>query len=185
MREEIRVTGFGGQGIILSGFIIGKAATVYDNNFATMVQAYGPEARGSACSAQVVVSDEKVLYPYLRKQKILVVLSQEGYDNFINTTIPEGTVLIDKDLVEYEKEPKVKTFLSMPATVKAEELGRRMVANIVMLGFFAGVTKVISRDAMIQAVKTTVPKGTEELNMKALQIGFDHADSAEKAGIKK
>lgn len=181
MREEIRVTGFGGQGIILAGFVIGKAATVFDGKFATLIQSYGPEARGSACAAQVVVSDEKILYPYLRSQKTLLVLSQEGYDTFVAKTTPEGTVLIDEDLVEFDKPPKVKTFLKMPVTRTAEELGRAMVANIVMLGFFAGATDIVSPDAMREAVKSTVPKGTEQLNLMAFEKGFEHARNGQKA----
>jgi 2-oxoglutarate ferredoxin oxidoreductase subunit gamma len=175
MRKEIRVTGFGGQGIILTGFVMGKAATVFDGQFATLIQSYGPEARGSACAAQVVVSDEKILYPYLKKQEILLALSQEGYDTFVDRTDPDGVVLYDTDLVEVTKTPKVKIFLDVPATVMAEEMGRRMVANIVMLGFFTGVTGVVSVEAMQEAVRSTVPKGTEELNLKALDMGLQHA----------
>jgi 2-oxoglutarate ferredoxin oxidoreductase subunit gamma len=183
MREEIRVTGFGGQGIIMAGFVIGKAATVFDGKFGTLVQSYGPEARGSACAAQVVVSDKKILYPYVRKQKTLLALSQEGYDTWAGKTIPEGTVLADEDLCEYEKEPDVKVFRTVPATRMAEELGRRMVTNIVMLGFFSGCCgDIVGADAMREAVKSTVPRGTEELNMKAFEMGFDYAQSKQPAG---
>ncbi len=182
MREEIRVTGFGGQGIILSGFIIGKAATVFDGKFATLMQSYGPEARGSACAAQVVVSDKKILYPYIRNQKTLLVLSQEGFDIFAHKTIPEGTVLCDADLVEYDKEPKVKTFRVVPATRTAEEMGRRMVTNIVMLGFFSGSTNIVGVDAMRKAVESTVPKGTEMPNLKAFDTGYAYVVSKQPAG---
>jgi len=180
MREEIRVTGFGGQGIILAGFIIGKAATVYDGKFATLIQSYGPEARGSACAAQVVVSDAKILYPYIRSQKTLLVLSQEGYDTFVDKTVSEGTVLVDEDLVEYDKAPKVQLFRTIPSTRIAEDMGRRMVTNIVMLGFFTGVTKIISADAMRQAIRSTVPRGTEELNLMAFDKGFEHSKEKKK-----
>jgi 2-oxoglutarate ferredoxin oxidoreductase subunit gamma len=180
MRKEIRVTGFGGQGIILAGFVMGKAATVFDHKFATLIQSYGPEARGSACAAQVVVSDEKILYPYLRKQEILLALSQEGYDTHVDKTEPDGVVLYDADLVEFDKPPKVKTFLEVPATVMAEQMGRRMVTNIVMLGFFTGVTGVVSVEAMKEAVRSTVPRGTEELNLRALEMGLEHARSKQK-----
>jgi len=182
MREEIRVTGFGGQGIILAGFIIGKAATVYDGKFATLMQSYGPEARGSACAAQVVVSDKKILYPYLKEQNILLVLSQEGYDLHIGKTKPDGIALVDKDLVEFDREPNIKVFRRMPATKTAEDLGRRMVANIVMLGFFTGATNVISFDAMKEAVKSTVPKGTEDLNIHALELGYEYSKKKESTG---
>ena len=182
MREEIRVTGFGGQGVILSGFIIGKAATVFDGKFATLVQSYGPEARGSACAAQVVVSDDKILYPYIRNQRILVALSQEGYDKFVERTTPDGIVLCDEDLVEYKAEPKVKLFRTVPATRFAEDMGRRVVTNIVMLGFFTGMVDLINPEAMRKAVETTVPKGTEELNLKAFDTGFEYARAGTPAG---
>jgi 2-oxoglutarate ferredoxin oxidoreductase subunit gamma len=181
MREEIRVTGFGGQGIIMAGFVIGKAATVFDGKFATLIQSYGPEARGSACAAQVVVSDKKILYPYLRSQKTLLALSQEGYDVHHGNTSKDGTILVDSALVEFDKKPDVKVFRTIPSTSIAEEMGRRMVTNIVMLGFFTGVTKIVSVDAMREAIRTTVPKGTEELNIMAFEKGFAHSQEKQKA----
>ncbi|MFC2172751.1 2-oxoacid:acceptor oxidoreductase family protein [Acidobacteriota bacterium] len=171
---EIRITGFGGQGIILAGVITGKGASVFNGKFATLIESYGPEARGSACNAQVIISDERILYPYLRKQDILLALSQEGYDTYIGQTSPEGVVLHDTDLVEIAGEPGVKVIQDIPSTRIADEMGRRMVANIVMLGFFTAITGVISKNAMLKAVKVTVPRGTESLNAKAFLAGFDY-----------
>ena len=181
MRAEIRITGFGGQGVILSGFVLGKAATVFDGKYATLVQSYGPEARGSACAAQVVVSDEDILYPYIKEQRILVALSQEGYDIYIGKNHPEGIVIVDSDLVEFDEPPTASRFLTMPFTRTAEEMGRRMVANIVMLGYITANLDLVSPDAMRKAVESTVPKGTEQLNLMAFTKGFEYSESGREA----
>jgi len=182
MRKELRITGFGGQGIILAGYIVGKAAAVYDGKHSTMVQAYGPEARGSACSSQVIVDDNPIQYPYLRKMEILLALSQEGYDKFAPHVEKNGMVLYDEDLVEFDTPPDVKVLKAVPATRIAEELGRVMVANIVMLGFFTAQTGIISAEAMKKAVVSSVPKGTGELNTNAFERGFQHQPAEPKVG---
>ena len=182
MRREIRITGFGGQGVILAGYILGKAAAVYDRKLATMVQSYGPEARGSACAAQVIVSDGMIHDPYVRRQEILAALSQEGYDNFTSQLIEGGILLYDEDLVEAGQLPAAAGFCaSVPATRTAEKMGRRMAANIVMLGFLAGCTQIVSADAMKEAVHSSVPTGTETFNLSALDRGFAFAEEALKA----
>ncbi len=183
MRSEIRITGFGGQGIILAGYIVGKGAAVYSGMHATMTQAYGPEARGSACSSQIIVSDTPVQYPYLRDQQVLCALSQEGYDKFAPLSNKEGILLYDQDLVEFGEPPKVKVFKGVPATRIAEELGRVMVANIVMLGFFTAQTGVVDKEAMLKAVVSSVPKGTGELNTNAFERGFAHEAAEVAAGV--
>jgi 2-oxoglutarate ferredoxin oxidoreductase subunit gamma len=173
-RTEIRLTGFGGQGIILSGYIIGKAAAIHDKKQATFTQSYGPESRGGACSAQVIISDEPVSYPHLINPSILVVMSQEAYNKYAPTLRDGVLLIVDQDLVEMGDLPGDVKLLSVPATCLAEELGRKIVANIVMLGFFAAVTDVISVEAMREAVRTSVPKGTEELNLRAFEKGYEY-----------
>jgi 2-oxoglutarate ferredoxin oxidoreductase subunit gamma len=182
MRTEMRITGFGGQGIILAGYIVGKAAAVYDGKHATMVQAYGPEARGSACSSQVIVDDQPIRYPYLREMKILCALSQEGFDKFAPQLGKDGILLYDEDLVEFDTAPDVKVLKSVPATRIAEELGRVMVANITMLGFFTAQTGIVSPEAMKKSVISAVPKGTGELNTNAFERGFQHQPAEIKLG---
>jgi 2-oxoglutarate ferredoxin oxidoreductase subunit gamma len=173
-RKEIRLTGFGGQGIILSGYIIGKAAAIHDKKQATFTQSYGPESRGGACSAQVIISDEPINYPHLIDPAILVVMSQEAYNEYASTLRDRALLIVDEALVETgEVDGNVK-LLSVPATRLAEELGRKIVANIVMLGFFASVTDVVSVEAMREAVRTSVPKGTEEFNLKAFEKGYEY-----------
>jgi len=182
MRTELRITGFGGQGIILAGYIVGKAAAVYDGKHATMVQAYGPEARGSACSSQVIVDDNPIQYPYLRHMEILLALSQEGFDKFTPQLDKNGILLYDEDLVEFDTVPEVRVFKGVPATRIAEDLGRVMVANITMLGFFTGQTNIISAEAMKKSILSAVPKGTGELNTSAFERGFQHQPAEVKLG---
>ena len=171
-KQEIIITGFGGQGIVLAGRILGEAVVLGDHRQSTLVQSYGPEARGGACSAEVVISDSTIHYPYVRHPDILVCMSQSGFDKFIGILNPEGTLLIDQDLVK----PKdiERTFFGIPSTRMAEELGRVMMANIIMLGFFSSITKAVSVDAARNAVLNSVPKGTEEMNTTAFNKGFDY-----------
>ena len=169
--KEIIITGFGGQGIVLAGRILGQAAALGDRMESTLIQAYGPEARGGACSAQVIISEEVIHYPYVRHPDILICMSQSGFDKFIDVIKPEGILIIDQDLVRQRIE---RDFFSIPSTRMAEELGRKMMANIIMLGFFASVTGAVTLEAARDAVKTSVPKGTEEMNITAFNKGYDY-----------
>ncbi|MDZ7261340.1 MAG: 2-oxoacid:acceptor oxidoreductase family protein [candidate division KSB1 bacterium] len=173
-KTEIRITGFGGQGVIKSGYIIGKAAAIYDKRNATLNQSFGPEARGSACSAQVIVSDEKILYPYIRVPNIMIAMSQEGYTKYEPELDKQGILLIDEDLVKPDRpRDKIKLY-AIPATRIAEQLGRKIVQNIVMLGFFTAITKVVKPESMREAVKTSVPERTIELNLRAFDSGYEY-----------
>jgi 2-oxoglutarate ferredoxin oxidoreductase subunit gamma len=181
-RTEIRVGGLGGQGVILCGSIIGKAAAIYNNQHATLIQAFGPEARGSACSAQVTVADEAIGYPYVRRPDILVLLSQDAFTQFAPQLKPDGLVLYESELIKVEgKLPPTAKALGIPATRFAEELGRRLVLNIVMAGFFTGATNLLTIDAVEKAVLDSVPKGTESLNVKALMKGYEFGRNLVKA----
>lgn len=171
---EIRFAGYGGQGIIRSGIIVGKAASIYDNKFGTMSQSFGPEARGGACSSQLVVADSKVLYPYITVSDILVAMSQEGYEKFEPELSENGVLLMDEDLVKPKPQRgQVKVF-AIPATRFAEQLGRKIVANVVMLGFFTAVTDVVSYEAMKKTIPSTVPEKAVDLNLKAFDMGYEY-----------
>ncbi len=171
---EIRIAGFGGQGIILAGYIIGKAAAIYDNRYSTLIQSFGPEARGSSCSAQVIISDSQILYPYLIQPDVSVLLSRDAYEKFANELVDGGTMLIEKDLVQPKHNLKKISIYAIPATRLAEEMGRRIVTNIIMVGFFSAITGIISYEATRKAVETSVPRGTEEINLKAFETGFQY-----------
>lgn len=179
---EIRIAGFGGQGVILSAVVLGKAASIYENGFATMTQNFGPEARGGACSAQLVVSDAPVLYPYVTQPDIMVILSQEAYNRFAPELKPRGLLIVEEDLVRVANlkgDPKV---YAIPATRFAEELGKRMVLNSVMVGFFTAVTKLLSDNAVRKAVADSVPPAFRELNLRAFEKGFEYGVSILSAG---
>ena len=171
---EIRLAGFGGQGVILSAIIIGKAASVYEGGFATMTQSFGPEARGGACSAQCILSDAPILYPYVTQPDVLVVMSQEAYSKFTPELKQNGILIVEEDLVSIgDLKPGVKVY-SVPATRLAEELGKRMVLNIVMVGFFAAVTSLVDADALRKAIADSVPAHFADLNLKAFDKGFEY-----------
>ncbi len=170
MRVEIKFGGFGGQGIILMGNITARAAAIYDGKNAVFTPSYGPEARGGAASSNVVISEEEIDYPYVTQPDVLVVMSQGAYEKFAPSLKDDGLLIIDEDLVKlHNGEGKVA---KIPATRIAEELGKRIVANIVMLGFFAGVTKLVSYDAIKKAVLESVPAKFKELNEDALERGY-------------
>ncbi len=176
-RTEVKIGGFGGQGVILSGLVLGKAAALFSNKNATMIQSFGPEARGSACSSQVVVADEQILYPYVRKPQILVVMSQEAYVKFIPELDTQGILLYEEELVHIDDRVGHRPCYGVPATRIAEELGNRIVVNMVMLGFLTAVTGLLSEDAVREAVRSSVPRGTEELNLMAFSRGLDYGRS--------
>ena len=172
---EIRIAGFGGQGVILAGMVIGKAATLYDHKYVTLTQSFGPEARGSACSVQLIVSPEPVLYPYITRPDILVVMSQEACTRFCSEVKTGGLMLYEQDLITLTKKcaPDVKTF-GIPATRLAEELGRKLVLNMVMVGFVTALSGLVTPDAARRAVEASVPKGTEKLNLSAFEKGHEY-----------
>jgi 2-oxoglutarate ferredoxin oxidoreductase subunit gamma len=172
--SEIRFSGFGGQGIIRCGLIAGKALSLFGNKQATMTQSFGPEARGSACSSQLVVSDDRVLYPYISTPEILVSMSQEAYEIYEPELRDDGILLLDKDLVK-PKPPreKIKSY-AVPSTRFAEELGNRIIANLVMLGFFTAITRIVSPEAMKKALPGLVPGRFLELNKKAFDKGYEY-----------
>ena len=171
-KKEIIITGFGGQGIIMAGRILGRSAALGDRKESVFTQSYGPESRGGACSAQVIISEEPIRYPYVRHLDILICMSQTGYETFVGQMTQETILLIEQDLVR----PNLTecNLFSIPASRMAEELGRKMMANIIMLGFCIAITKVVSLNAALDSVAASVPKGTEEVNTMAFKKGFDY-----------
>ena len=175
---EMRIAGFGGQGVILSAIVIGKAASIHQGAFATMTQNFGPEARGGACSAQLILSDSPILYPYVTQPDIMVVMSQEAYGKFVSELKDGGMLIVEQDLVRVTDLPRQTRVYSVPATRLAEELGKRMVLNIVMVGFFTAVTKMLEPDAVRKAIADSVPAHFRELNIKAFDKGFEYGTTA-------
>jgi 2-oxoglutarate ferredoxin oxidoreductase subunit gamma len=172
---EIRVAGFGGQGVIMCAIVIGRAASIVENGYATMTQNFGPEARGGACSAQLVLSPTPVLYPYVVKPDLMVLMSQEAYVKFAKDIKPGGTIIIERDLVRVQElpVPDVKVF-AIPATRIAEDLGKRMVQNVVMTGFFGAISGLLKRESLRKAIEDSVPAAFAELNRKAFDAGYEY-----------
>jgi len=171
---NVKIGGFGGQGIVLAGYIMGKAASIHDKMNATLTQSYGPESRGSSCSAQLILGQEDIDYPKVNHADILMVMSQEAYDKFTPELSKGGILLYDEDLAKPTNNfGKTVRVYSIPATRYAEELGKKIVANIIMLGFFSAITELIRAEAIEKAIQTSTPKGFEELNIKAFRRGFE------------
>ena len=169
---DIKISGFGGQGIIRIGMILGKAAALHDNKSACMTQSFGPEARGGACSAQLVVSETEILYPYLVAPEILIAMSQEAYEKFEPELKDDGILLIEEDLVKpHPVRGSIKQY-SIAATRIAEKLGNRLYANFVMIGFIVAITKLAPKQALIDAIPGTVPDRLLQKNIDAFEQGF-------------
>lgn len=169
MRQEIRIAGFGGQGVVLAGYILGKALALYADREAVMTQSHGPEARGGASSADLVVSSEPIAYPFIQSPDYLVALSQEAYMKFMPTAKPKAMILIDEDLVTPDNDHPL---FSIPATKLAEELGPRIVANVVMLGYFTALSELVTPQAMRNALQTTLNIRVLPINLEAFDLGL-------------
>ncbi len=177
-RQEVRLAGFGGQGIVLSGNILGKAVSLYEGRNAVFTQNYGPEARGGACSADVVISGDVIYYPKVTRPDVMVFMSEEARVTYGSMMRPDTIVIVDEDLVRrQELEETIPHLYSIPATRFAEELGRKMVANIVMLGYLAAVTDVVHHESLKSAALASVPKGTEDLNTRAFEKGYEYGEN--------
>jgi 2-oxoglutarate ferredoxin oxidoreductase subunit gamma len=166
--------------VILSAMVLGKAASIFQSGFATVTQNFGPEARGGACSAQLILSDSPVLYPYIANPDILIATSQEAYNRFAPELKDGGTLIVEQDLVRVsglDKTKEIKIY-SIPATRIAEELGKKMVQNSVMVGFFTALTHLLETDAVRKAVADSVPASFRELNLRAFDRGFEYGSAA-------
>jgi len=174
-RFEIRLAGEGGQGLILAGLILAEAAAVYDGKNAVQTQSYGPEARGGASKSEVVISGGPIDYPKVIQADLLLCMGQQACDKYVYDLKKDGILIVDSIYVD--RAPTSRA-VRVPITRIAEEAtGRRITANIVSLGLIVGLTGVVSRGAIESAVKARAPKGTETLNLRALQAGFEQADA--------
>ncbi len=176
-RTEIRLAGEGGQGMILAGIILAEAACIYDGKKAVQTQSYGPEARGGASKSEVVISADEIDHPEVLQADVLVALSQEAYKKFHTTIKPEGILIVDAEKVEDASKNAIQIPISKLAF---ETTGRQITANTVALGVLVGLTGVVSRKALEKAITARAPKGTEEMNRKALEAGFKAAEEFKK-----
>lgn len=174
-RYEMRFSGSGGQGMILAGIIMAEAASIYGGKNAAQSQSYGPESRGGASRSEVIISDEEVDYPKATSIDAMLAMTQEACNKYCKDIKQGGVLLIDSDEVKDVPKGNYKV-CSFPITsIARDELGKRLVANIVALGMITEITKVVSHEAIEKAVLARVPAAFLDLNKKALQIGFEKA----------
>jgi 2-oxoglutarate ferredoxin oxidoreductase subunit gamma len=174
VRTEVRLAGFGGQGIILAGVILGEGA-ICDGKNAVQTQSYGPESRGGAARSEVVIADETIHYPRVILADYFVALSQPGYDKYRSELKREGSIILDEDLVVTSKEERGKTIHRMPFTRIADELGNRIVSNMVMLGSLCAITQVVSADGLKEAISVRFAAKLVDLNLEAFERGREIA----------
>jgi len=174
LRTEVRLAGFGGQGIIRAGLMLAMAACIHGDKNAVQTQSYGPESRGGSCKSEVVISDEEIDYPRVVEPDVLVVMSQEAFTTYADTIKSNGTLLLDPDMVpRHEFKGNAQVFM-IPSTKIAEELGKTIVANVVMLGALVAITDITSHEAFKNSLLSNIPKGTEKLNLAAFEKGYEY-----------
>jgi len=175
-RTEVRIAGFGGQGVILAGIVLGHAAAVYEGKKAVQTQSYGAEARGGAARSEVVISNQKIDYPKVISADITIAISQESFEKYGTNVKPGSKLFVDADLVANISTVKGGTIYCIPATkLAANEFKKTLVANMVMLGAVAAVTKVVKLDSLKMSIVEVAPKGSVGLNTRALERGFQWA----------
>lgn len=177
-RAEVRLAGFGGQGVVLAGVCLGHAAML-DGYYAVQTQSYGAEARGGAARSEIIISREPILYPEVTAPDFMAALSQPAAEKYLADLRPEGTLVVDDELVsKLDTDRRTRVLKASFTEVAGGELGRPIVANMVMLGFLSEVAGVVSAASLDQAVAEQVPKGTAELNLKAVNRGRELAVAA-------
>ena len=179
-RYEIRFSGSGGQGLILAGVIFAEAATIFDKKNAVQSQSYGPEARGGASKSEVIISDATINFPKATAIDLMLALTQEACMKYYKDIKPSGTLLVDEDFVKEIPKGTFKVIRLPIIRTASEEIGKAFVANIVALGAITAMTGQVSLEAVEKAVLSRVPKGTEELNKKALMAGYELARAKSK-----
>lgn len=181
MRKEIRFSGLGGQGIITAAVILGRAAALYENKHVVQTQSYGPEARGGASASAVIISDEPIYYPRVTSPSIYVIMSEAAYQKYGVLACNDSIMLIDTGFVS--SRPCCRCY-EVPATSEAKkQLGKTLFANVVMLGALLEAAGVVSYESLEHAVLDSVPKGTEESNKKALEIGRELIRQSKKTKV--
>ncbi|MGP8070144.1 MAG: 2-oxoacid:acceptor oxidoreductase family protein [Candidatus Bathyarchaeia archaeon] len=178
MRYEVRIAGLGGQGIVLLGVILAKAIASNDKLHVVQTQSYGPESRGGAVRADLVISDEPVDYPKVRKADVLVAMSQTAFETYLGNLKEKGTLVIDPSLVTPETRRSI-TVKEVDATKKASQLGKVILANMIMLGALIDIINLASKEAVINALKGSVSAKNLSEDMRALEVGLEAGVQAE------
>lgn len=169
--KNIRFCGFGGQGIILSGYIFGTAA-VLDGNKVLQTQSYGSESRGGGCRSDVIISEEMIYELAPHHFDVIVALSQSAYDTYINTLEKDGNLVVDEDLVDTGTRSANGTFKIKATDIAHKKFGNKIMANMVMMGFIAAIIEIVSKESLKKAIGESVSKETSELNLRAFEEGY-------------
>ena len=170
--KQVRISGFGGQGVVLAGVILGHAATE-DGKWVSGSNSYGPEARGGSCKTEVVISDQPIKFPHVIRSDILISLSQSAYEKYIEEVCEDGAVVIYDDLLVKPSELKGADQIGVPATDKAiEQLDNKQAANIVILAASVALTDIVSKQALTASVSKNIEERFKALNLKALEVGY-------------
>lgn len=172
VHQELTLSGSGGQGLILGGIILAEAA-LFDDKNVVQSQSYGPEARGGASRSEVIISDNIINYPKVDECNTLLALTQQSCDKYIGSLNSGGTLILDDNIKNIPDRDDIEIFSIPIVETASNKLGKPMVANIIALGSIYGLTKIVTKDSLEKAVLNRVPKGTEELNKKALQEGIN------------
>jgi 2-oxoglutarate ferredoxin oxidoreductase subunit gamma len=181
MRVEIRIGGFGGQGIIRTGLILATASCVYGDKNAIQTASYGPESRGGRCKSEVIISDEDIDFPKVEYPDILVAMSQEAYLQYVDDLKENGILIVDPDLVPNQRENLKVRMYEVPAPKIAEGLGQKIVANVVMIGAFAAITNLLGLEHLKESIRRNVPKASIKLNLTAFEKGYEYGKSLAKS----
>jgi 2-oxoglutarate ferredoxin oxidoreductase subunit gamma len=177
-RFEIRLSGSGGQGLVLAGVILAEALGVYEGKNVTQTQSYGPEARGGASRSDVIVSDGEIYYPKATEVDLLLCLTQESCDQYYSQLKEDGILVVDSSTVRQLPTPAA---YSLPFIKTArEKVGTPVVANVVSIAAIAGITRICSRESILNAVVARAPRGTEEKNRMACELGYELGANAKR-----
>jgi 2-oxoglutarate ferredoxin oxidoreductase subunit gamma len=175
-RYDVRLSGSGGQGLILAGKILAEAATIYDGHNAVQTQSYGPEARGGASKAEVVIRDGDIDYPKAMELDLLLSLTQESCTKYSDDLKSDGILIIDSEMVKVPPKGSFRIFAAPITSIAEKKVGKLVVTNIVALGILTRLSGIVTEASMRKAILARVPKGTEEVNMKAFDEGWKAAE---------
>lgn len=173
-RTEIRIAGFGGQGVVLAGVLFGKATVLCEGKHAIQTQSYGAAARGGAARSDVIISEDDIVYPQVTAPDVMVAFTTEALNKYRNELKQDAVLIIDEDLVTPPEDTSFRIYRVPATSIAMNEFGRRIVANMIMLGFLTALTDVVSIQALEETIRTGVPKGTEELNLAAFRKGVEY-----------
>lgn len=169
---SIRFSGFGGQGIVLSAITIASGAVLYEDKPALQTQSYGPESRGGASKAEVIISDEEIEYPLIDEADVLIALSQEALEKYLHETHHNSLVIIDPVFVRDRPETDQVRLIEIPAAELADKIGSRVVMNMVILGALVALTSVISKESLEKSIKDNTPDAFHESNLAGMKAGI-------------